>query len=110
MKNKSPKATEKLLARAKELCLKAEIIENSRGHYRRHSPLGSTSVPQKVITIDGIRFSVGGAKQYLTAKEKEIPTQSFQEVLEEEEGRLRQKDLRQHEMYQDEDLNYSGNR
>ena len=38
-----------------------------------------------------------------------MTTQSFQEVLE-EEGRLRQKDLRQHQMYQDEDLNYTGNR
>ena len=70
MRNRAPKVSEQLLARAKELGLKAEIIENSRGHYRRHHPNGSTSVPQKVIKIDGIRFSVGGAKQYLTAKER----------------------------------------
>ena len=42
-------------------------------------------------------------------EEENMTTQSFQEVLE-EEGRLRQKDLRQHQMYQDEDLNYTGNR
>ena len=34
----------------------------------------------------------------------------FKKVLEEEEEKLRQKDLRQHRMYQDEDLNYTGNR
>ena len=69
MKNQSPNATAKLMARAKLVGCKAEIIENSKGHHRRHSSLGSTSVPQKVIKIDGIKFSVGGAKQYLTALE-----------------------------------------
>ena len=69
MKNQSPKASEKLLARAKKLGLKAEIIENSKGHYRKDHPLGSTSVPQKVIEIEGKRFSVAGAKQYLNARE-----------------------------------------
>ena len=69
MKNQSTKATERLLARAKKLSLKAEIIENSRGHYRRHHSLGSTSVPQKVIILEGIKFSVSGAKQYLNKKE-----------------------------------------
>ena len=39
-----------------------------------------------------------------------MTTQSFKEVLEEEKEKLRQKDLRQHRMYQDEDLNYTGNR
>ena len=53
MKNQSPKASEKLLARAKKLGLKAKIIENSKGHYRKDHPLGSTSVPQKVIEIEG---------------------------------------------------------
>ena len=70
MKNQAPKATERLLVRAKKLSLKAEIIENSRGHYRRHHSLGSTSVPQKVIILDGIKFSVAGAKQYLSKKEQ----------------------------------------
>ena len=62
-------ATEKLLGRAKKLNLKAKIIGKSKGHYRRHSSLGSTSVPKKVIEIDGNRFSIGGAKLYLAKKE-----------------------------------------
>jgi len=69
MKNQAPNSTAKIMVRAKLLGCKAEIIENSKGHYRRHSSLGSTSVPQKVVIIDDIRFSVGGAKQYLYALE-----------------------------------------
>ena len=69
MKNQSPQATAKLMARAKLLGCKAEIIENSKGHYRRHSSLGSTSVSQKVIILNDIRFSISGAKQYLTSLE-----------------------------------------
>jgi|TARA_R100000664_G_scaffold28341_1_gene39535 hypothetical protein len=68
--NKSPKASKILVERAEKLGLPASIIEKSVGHYRRHNSLGSTSVPQKVVVINGIRFSVGGAKQYLTAREK----------------------------------------
>ena len=71
MKNQSPTATAKLLARAKLLGCEAEIIQNAKGHHRRHSSLGSTSVPQKVIKIDGKRFSIAGAKQYLDARNKE---------------------------------------
>ena len=69
MVNQSPNATAKLMARAKLVGCKSEIIQNSKGHHRRHSSLGSTSVPQKVVILDDIRFSVGGAKQYLTALE-----------------------------------------
>lgn len=70
MKNQSMTASKLLLERANKLGLKAEIILKSKGHYRRESALGSTSVPQKVIIIEGKRFSVGGAKQFLTAREK----------------------------------------
>ena len=69
MENQAPNATAKIMVRAKLLGCKAEIIENSKGHYRRHHPLGSTSVPQKVVILDDIKFSVGGAKQYLYALE-----------------------------------------
>jgi hypothetical protein len=69
MENQSPNATAKLMVRAKLVGCKAEIIENSKGHYRRQPPLGSTSVPQKVVILDDIKFSVGGAKQYLYALE-----------------------------------------
>ena len=69
IKNQSPKAALLLLNRAKALGLEAHIIDGGRSHYRRDHPLGSTSVPQKVINIDGKPFSVGGAKQYLLARE-----------------------------------------
>jgi hypothetical protein len=70
IKNQSPKAAQLLVDRAKSLGLDASIIEHSAGQHRRYNPLGSTSVPQKVVVIDGIKFSVGGAKQYLTAREE----------------------------------------
>ena len=69
MKNQSMTASKILLERANRLGLDAEIILNSKGHFRKDSALGSTSVPQKVIIIEGKRFSVGGAKQFLTARE-----------------------------------------
>ena len=62
----------KLLGIAEAYGIKAEIIENAKGHHRRHSSLGSTSVPQKVIMIDGLRFSLGGGKQYLDARIKKF--------------------------------------
>ena len=60
----------KLLGKAEAFGLKAEIIKNAKGDFRRHDSLGSTFVPQKVIMIEGIRFSIGGAKQYMDAKAK----------------------------------------
>jgi len=69
--SKRKTAVEKLLERANILGCQVEVIKNSRGHYRRHSSLGSTSVPQKVIEIDGKRFSIAGAKQYLDARSLE---------------------------------------
>ena len=68
--NQSPKASALLLERAKAVGIDAEIIEKSIPHYRRPDALGSTSVPQKVILLDGKRFSVGGAKQYIEARER----------------------------------------
>ena len=66
MNNLNKKA---LLDRAIDLGFKAELITNSKKHYRRHSSLGSTSVPQKVITLDGDRCSIGSARQRLDARE-----------------------------------------
>ena len=67
--NQSPNAAQLLVERAVALGLAASVISRSAAHYRRDHPSGSTSVPQKVVNIDGKRFSVGGAKQYLIAKE-----------------------------------------
>jgi len=65
--NQSPNAAQLLVERA--VALGASVISRSAAHYRRDHPSGSTSVPQKVVNIEGKRFSVGGAKQYLIAKE-----------------------------------------
>jgi len=70
--NQSPKASMLLLDRANALGLEAHIIDNSSGDHRRHHPLGSTSVPQKVINIEGQPYSIGGAKQYLVARESKL--------------------------------------
>ena len=48
--------------------------------------------------------------ELINEKQKEKPRPSFEEILEEEEEKLRRKDVKQWEMYQDEDFNYSGNR
>ena len=69
--NKSPKASQKLVERALALGLNAKVIEISMGSYRKGGVMGSTHVPQKVVEIDGKRFSIGGARQYIEAREKQ---------------------------------------
>ena len=66
--NNSQKASKSLIERAEALGLTAQQID-SKPHYRKGGALGSTSVPQKVVEINGLSFSVGGAKQYLEARE-----------------------------------------
>ena len=66
--NQSVNACEKLLAQALALQINAEIIERSKPRTRRYSPRGSSASPQKVMLIDGIRMSLGQAKQYLEAR------------------------------------------
>ena len=66
--NHSSKATLLLVERAHALGLTAQKIERSTGQHRRPHPLGSTSVPQKIVTIAGIRMSVGQAREYLAAR------------------------------------------
>ena len=70
--NQSPNASQKLAEWAESLGLSASIIEKSRGQRRvvHRGNISTTSSPQKVIEIEGKRFSVGGAKQYLKAREK----------------------------------------
>ena len=66
--NQSLNACERLLAQANSLQINAEIIERSKPRTRRHTPMGSTASPQKVMLIDGIRMSLRQAKQYLGAR------------------------------------------
>ena len=71
--NQSPKASQKLVARAESLGLSATIIKRSRGQCRVVHPgnIQTTSSPQKVVEIEGNRFSVAGARLFLEAREKE---------------------------------------
>jgi len=68
--NQSPKATDLLLTRAQAAGINAEVIQQSKPQHRRHHPLGSTNVPQKVISLNGIPMSVGQAKEYVAARER----------------------------------------
>ena len=70
--NPSPRAAALLVERARVVGIDAAVIPRSRLHHRRHSALGSTSAPQKVVLFDGIRMSIGQARQYLTAREKRV--------------------------------------
>lgn len=67
--NQSSKATAALYERAVKTGIKAEILERSKPARRRYSALGSTHAPQKVIILNGIRMSLGQAKQYIAARE-----------------------------------------
>ncbi len=69
--NQSPKASQALVDRALALGLNAKTIEISPAHYLEYGVMGSTSVPQKVVEIDGKRFSIGGARQYIEARERQ---------------------------------------
>lgn len=70
--NQSINACQKLLDEANRLQLNASIIERSKPNTRRHSPMGSTASPQKVMLIDGIRLSLAQARQYVAARQKPI--------------------------------------
>jgi len=68
VKNQSPKAAQLLVDEALSLGIKAEIIEKSKPSTRRFSFLGSTASPQKVVKLNGIRMSLGQARQYISAR------------------------------------------
>ena len=71
--NKAPLAPKLLSERAEALGLTAN--HDCRPQYREGGALGSRSVPQPVVEINGLRFSVGDAKQYLEARESELHSQ-----------------------------------
>jgi len=66
--NSAPQAASLLIAQAHALGLTAQKIERSTGQHRRPHPLGSTSVPQKIVTINALRMSIGQAREYLAAR------------------------------------------
>lgn len=69
--NQSPKASQKLVDRALATGAKAAIIERAPPRTRTPVPgVGSRATPQQVVTINGIRMSVEGAKQYVAALER----------------------------------------
>jgi len=67
--NQSPKASQLLVERATACGIDASIIEKSKPESRRYSANGSTHAPQKVVLLNGIRFSIGGAMLYIEARE-----------------------------------------
>jgi len=67
--NMTTKKVTALINRAEAIGLAARAIKNPRGGYRKHHPLGSTYSPKRVVIINDISFSHGGADQYLRARE-----------------------------------------
>ena len=55
--------------RAIEAGIAASIIAKPKSGKRRHSSLGSTFAPSKVLILNGIRMSHGQALQYIAARE-----------------------------------------
>jgi hypothetical protein len=63
------KAVHTLHTRATAAGISAAIISHPKNGIRKHSPLGSTYSPSKVITLNGISMSIGQARQYIEARE-----------------------------------------
>jgi hypothetical protein len=69
--NQSPTASKLLVQQATAVGLDATVIENSKGQYRRYGANGSTHVPQKVVLLNGVRMSIGQARQFIDARRGE---------------------------------------
>ena len=67
--NHAPHASQAIVNLATSAGITAEVIANSRGSHRRHHANGSTAVPQKVVLLNGIRMSLGQARQYIEARQ-----------------------------------------
>jgi len=63
------KAVTKLHSRAIEAGISSVVISQPKAGVRKHSSLGSTYSASKVIVLNGIRMSIGQAKQYIAARE-----------------------------------------
>mgnify|MGYP003993230155 FL=1 len=63
------KAVHTLHTRATEAGIDAAIISHPKNGSRKHSSLGSTYSPSKVITLNGISMGIGQARQYIEARE-----------------------------------------
>ncbi len=73
IKNQSPKAAQQLIDKARSLGITAEILDRSNPRTRRHHPLGSTAVAQKIVIFNGIAMSVGQAREYIAARSSRRP-------------------------------------
>lgn len=69
MKNQSPKASAVLFDRAINAGIDAQILDHSKPGHRRYHPSGGTWSPQKVLVLNGIRMSIGQAREYIEARE-----------------------------------------
>ncbi len=63
------KAVTTLHNRAIEAGISSVVITTTPKGKRRHGSLGSTYAPQKALILNGIRMSIGQAKQYIAARE-----------------------------------------
>jgi len=81
--NHAPHASQAIVNSAIAAGITAEVIAKSRSSYRRHHANGSTAVPQKVVLLNGIRMSLGQARQYIEARQHvEFPLPSNSEITE----------------------------
>ncbi len=62
-------ALQTLHSRATSAGIASTIISQPKAGVRKHSALGSTYAPQKALILNGIRMSIGQAKQYIAARE-----------------------------------------
>ena len=62
-------ALQTLHDRATSAGIASTIINQPKAGVRKHSALGSTYSASKVIVLNGIRMSIGQAKQYIAARE-----------------------------------------
>lgn len=66
----SEKTISALVARAQNVGIDAWPIRNVNPARRKPGALGSTFSPSRVIMLDGAGYSLGGARQYIAAREQ----------------------------------------
>jgi len=66
--NQSQNTTIKLHKAAELVGIQSRVLLVSKPRTRRYSANGSTFSAQKVIELNGIRMSLGQAKQYIAAR------------------------------------------
>lgn len=68
VKNHGLNASQALVEKALSLGIVASVLEKTRPAKRRYGANGSTHSPQKAVLFNGIRMSLGQARQYVAAR------------------------------------------